>query len=146
MINYENTITHSNKPIVGFTCGTFDMCHPGHSHFFEYCKKHCDILIVGLQVDATLDRPEKQTCLEPIHLRSLRLYQNKDVDYVLTYTTEESLAELLSLMNIDIRFLDSSYEDKDFTHKDNAYYEIHYTPRNHGISSSLYRNKISGCK
>lgn len=136
--------------IVGFTCGAFDLCHPGHTQMFEYCKKHCDVLIVGLQVDPTLDRPTKQKPIESLHHRALRLYQCKSVDFVIPYDTEANLFDLLLLLNIDIRFLDEAYENKDFTGlniaTDFKQHKIHYTPRKHSASSSNLRNEISGCK
>ena len=56
----------------GFTCGCFDLLHAGHILMLKEAKEVCDYLIVGLQVDPTLDRPnknkpiklcEKRTCL-----------------------------------------------------------------------------------
>jgi glycerol-3-phosphate cytidylyltransferase len=45
--------------IIGFTCSTFDLFHAGHVAMLEEAKQQCDWLIVGLQVDPTIDRPEK---------------------------------------------------------------------------------------
>lgn len=41
---------HKDKKIV-FCTGTFDLTHAGHVLFFEECKKHGDILVVGLGGD-----------------------------------------------------------------------------------------------
>ena len=136
--------------LIGFTCGAFDLCHPGHTQMFEYCKKHCDTLIVGIQTDPSIDRTNKAPPLEPLHIRALRLYQNKDVDVVIPYNFETDLLELLKLLNIDIRFLDDSYKGKEFTGRSLAeidkLHDLHYTPRKHLLSSSFLRLKISGCK
>ena len=43
----------------GFTCGAFDLLHVGHVLMLKECKDHCDFLVVGLQRDPNVDRPEK---------------------------------------------------------------------------------------
>ena len=43
---------------VGFTCSTFDLLHAGHIQMLKDAKEECDYLIVGLQTDPTLDRPD----------------------------------------------------------------------------------------
>ena len=48
----------------GITFSCFDLFHAGHIKMLEEAKTQCDFLIVGLQVDPTLDRPEKN---KPIH-------------------------------------------------------------------------------
>ena len=44
---------------IGFTCSCFDLLHAGHILMLEDAKRQCDKLIVGLQTDPTIDRPEK---------------------------------------------------------------------------------------
>lgn len=44
---------------IGITFSAFDLLHAGHIKMLEEAKRHCDYLIVGLQTDPTLDRPEK---------------------------------------------------------------------------------------
>ena len=39
---------------VGFTNGCFDLLHPGHIALLEGSKKHCDILVVGLNSDRSV--------------------------------------------------------------------------------------------
>ena len=39
---------------IGFTNGCFDLIHPGHIALFETSKKHCDILVVGLNSDRSV--------------------------------------------------------------------------------------------
>ena len=45
--------------VKGFTCSCFDLLHAGHIIMLEDAKAQCDKLIVGLQTDPTIDRPEK---------------------------------------------------------------------------------------
>ena len=44
---------------IGYTTGVFDLFHIGHLNILKRAKLECDYLIVGLQTDPTLDRPEK---------------------------------------------------------------------------------------
>jgi glycerol-3-phosphate cytidylyltransferase len=50
---------NSIKMKTGITFSAFDLFHAGHVKMLEEAKRHCDYLIVGLQTDPTLDRPEK---------------------------------------------------------------------------------------
>lgn len=45
-----------SKKIIGFTNGCFDLMHLGHLNSFAEAKKHCDILVVGINTDASVKR------------------------------------------------------------------------------------------
>ena len=49
----------------GFTCSCFDLMHPGHIKMLQDARNQCDYLIVGLQEDPTIDRPDTKN--KPIH-------------------------------------------------------------------------------
>ena len=44
---------------VGITFSTFDLFHAGHVKMLEEAQRQCDYLIVGLQLDPSIDRPKK---------------------------------------------------------------------------------------
>ena len=44
---------------VGITFSTFDLFHAGHVKMLEEAKTQCDYLIVGLQLDPSIERKEK---------------------------------------------------------------------------------------
>ena len=54
----------------GITFSCFDLFHAGHIKMLEEAKTQCDYLIVGLQVDPTLDRPEKNKPIQTVVERS----------------------------------------------------------------------------
>ena len=59
---------------VGFTCSTFDLLHAGHIQMLKDAKEECDYLIVGLQTDPTLDRPDtKKRPIQTLVERSIQL-------------------------------------------------------------------------
>ena len=50
----------------GFTCSCFDLFHAGHIMMLKEAKSKCDYLIVGLQTDPTIDRPEKNKPIQSL--------------------------------------------------------------------------------
>jgi glycerol-3-phosphate cytidylyltransferase len=131
---------------IGFTCSTFDLLHAGHVTMLEEAKRHCDFLIVGLQNDPTLDRPEKNAPVQSIVERQIQLAAVKYVDEIVIYNTEQDLIDLLLTLPIDVRILGDEYKTKDFTGKDIAKQrgsKIIYNGRDHSFSSSSLRKRVS---
>ena len=54
---------------IGFTCSCFDLFHAGHIMMLKEAKSICDYLIVGLQTDPTIDRPEKNKPIQSVFER-----------------------------------------------------------------------------
>ena len=86
--------------IVGFNCSSFDLFHAGHVTMLKMEKQLCDYLIVGLQVDPTIDRPGiKNKPTQSVYERYVQVHGCKYVDEILVYETE---ADLLNLSLIHI--------------------------------------------
>ena len=131
----------SGNKIIGFTCSCFDLLHAGHILMLEDAKKQCDYLIVGLQTDPTLDRPEKNKPIQSLEERKIQLEAVKYIDEILIYNSEKDLYELLKKIKPDIRILGSDYKNKAFT-GDDLDINIYYHHRNHDFSTSNLREKI----
>ena len=58
---------------VGFTCSTFDLLHAGHIQMLREAKEQCDYLLVGLQIDPSVDRAEKNAPIQSIVERYTKL-------------------------------------------------------------------------
>ena len=130
---------------IGFTCSTFDLLHAGHITMLEEAKHHCDYLIVGLQNDPTLVRPEKNAPVQTIVERQIQLAAVKYVDEIVIYNTEQDLVDLLLTLPIDVRVLGDEYKNKDFTGKDIAKQrgsKIVYNGRDHSFSSTSLRKRV----
>ena len=128
--------------IKGVIAGNFDVMHPGYVDMFKEMKQHCDILVVLLHTDPSIERPEK---LKPILSVAERIAMIKDLglaDDVIRYTYEESLLELLTIGNFDIRFLGDDYKGKPFT-GDDLKIPIHYLSRDHGWSTTKFKKLIA---
>lgn len=131
---------------VGITFSTFDFFHAGHVKMLEEAKTVCDYLIVGLQLDPSLDRPEKNKPVQSVIERYIQVSSCKYVDEVVPYVTEKDLDEILRSFKIDVRIIGEEYQDKDFTGK--AYCEqkgivMYYNSRDHDYSSSEIRKRVS---
>ena len=130
---------------IGITCSSFDLFHAGHVKMLEEAKEHCDFLIVALQTDPTIDRPEKNKPKQSIVERYIQVDACKHVDQIVPYTTEKDLEDIFLSFRLDVRIIGEEYKDKHFTAKDickNRGIEIIYNSRAHDWSSSELRNRI----
>lgn len=132
------------KPI-GFTCSTFDLLHAGHILMLAECKTVCDYLIVGLQSDPTIDRPDiKNKPVQSVVERYVQLSAVKFVDEIVVYETEKDLEDLLMFLPISIRICGEEYKDKSLTGREiceNRGIKTYYNSRTHRFSSSELRNR-----
>ena len=129
----------------GITFSTFDLFHAGHVKMLEEAKTKCDFLIVGLQLDPTIDRPKKNKPTQSIIERYVQLRGCKYVDEIIPYITEEDLLDVLSSFKIDLRIIGEEYKEKSFTGKEYCLkkgIEIYYNKREHRFSSSALRKHI----
>lgn len=136
--------TMIGKP-VGFTCSTFDLLHAGHILMLAECKQICDYLIVGVQSDPTIDRPDtKNKPVQSIVERYVQLSAVKFVDQIIVYNTEKDLEDMLMFLPISVRIIGEEYKDKDFTGKqicEDRGIKVWYNSRSHRFSSSELRQR-----
>lgn len=126
----------------GFTCSCFDLFHAGHIMMLKESKSICDYLIVGLQTDPTIDRPEKNRPIQSVVERFIQLEACKYVDEVVVYATEKDLLDILHSYPINIRVVGEEYRDKDFTGKDLKHIEMYYNSRKHSFSTTELRGRV----
>lgn len=131
---------------IGITFSTFDLLHAGHIKMLEDAKRQCDYLICGLQIDPTLDRPEKNKPVQTVVERYIQLKACRFVDEIVPYASEQDLEDILRSFKIDVRILGEEYRDKNFTgrtyceEKDIALY---FNQRDHRFSSSSLRKEVA---
>jgi len=108
----------------------------------EDCKKVCDYLIAAVQIDPTLDRPDKNTPVQSIEERVTMTKSIKYVDEVKTYTTEQELYDMLVELSPDVRIVGSDWKgNPNFTGGD-LDINIHYHNRNHNHSTTNLRKRV----
>ena len=126
---------------IGFTCSTFDLFHAGHIMMLKEARTQCDYLIVGLQTDPTIDRPEKNKPVQGIFERYVQLQACKYVDEVVVYATEKELLDVLQSYPIDVRILGDEYASKSFT-GNNLDMELYFNRREHSFSTTELRQRV----
>jgi glycerol-3-phosphate cytidylyltransferase len=130
---------------VGFTCSTFDLLHAGHIQMLREAKEQCDYLLVGLQIDPSVDRAEKNAPIQSIVERYTQLKAVSYVDEIVPYATETDLNDILTMYHIDVRILGEEYREKDFTGKDickKRGIQLYFNKRDHRFSSSDLRKRV----
>lgn len=130
---------------IGFTCSSFDLLHAGHVAMLAEARSHCDYLIAGLQIDPTIDRPEKNYPVQSIVERHIQIAGVRYVDDVIVYNTERDLENLLKILPITVRILGVEYQDREFTGREICQergIRIVYNTRNHNYSTSELRTRI----
>jgi glycerol-3-phosphate cytidylyltransferase len=131
---------------VGFVASAFDLLHAGHVQMLREAKQQCDYLMVGLQTDPTIDRPEKNSPIQTVVERYTQLKGVKYVDEIIPYATEKDLEDILTMYHIDVRILGEEYRDQDFTGKDicrKRDIDLYFNKRDHRFSSSDLRKRVA---
>jgi len=127
---------------VGIVASCFDLFHTGHILMLMEAKGKCDRLVVALQSDPTIDRPEKNKPVQAMFERYVQLEACKYVDQIIPYDTEADLLNLLSGYDWDIRFLGDDYYNRTNYTGYGLDIPIHYCSRRHDYSSSGLRERI----
>ena len=108
-------------------------------------KTKCDHLIVAVQTDPTIDRPDtKNKPVQSIIERFVQLSAVKYVDDIIVYQTERDLEDMLMILPITVRIVGEEYKDKQLTGRDiceKRGIEIYYNSRTHRFSSSELRQR-----
>ena len=133
---------------IGFTCSTFDLLHAGHIQMLRDAKEQCEYLICGLQIDPSLDRPEKNSPVQTIVERHTQLSAIKYVDEIIPYQTETDLEDILNMLHIDVRILGEEYKNGKFTGRAicaKRGIELFFNKREHRFSSSDLRDRVKSC-
>ena len=130
---------------VRLTASTFDLLHAGHIEMLREAKSQCDYLICALQIDPSVDRPNKNKPAQTIVERYTQLQAVRFVDEIIPYLHEKDLEDILNMRTINVRILGEEYRDKEFTGRDickKRDIELHFNKRDHRFSSSDLRKRI----
>jgi glycerol-3-phosphate cytidylyltransferase len=102
-------------------------------------------LIVGLQTDPTIDRPDtKNKPVQTVVERQVQLSAVKFIDEIIVYDTEKDLEDLLMFLPITVRICGEEYKDRKLTGReicDARGIKTHYNSRTHRFSSSELRKR-----
>jgi len=126
---------------VGFTCSCFDLFHAGHLMMLKESKTQCDHLIIGLQTDPTIDRPEKNKPVQSVLERFIQVQACRYVDEIIPYATEKELMDILTSFPIDVRIIGEEYRDKQFTGYQLPM-AVYFNSRQHSFSTTELRQRV----
>lgn len=115
----SNRLREQNKKVV-FTNGCFDILHKGHVSYLNTAKSFGDVLILGLNSDASVRRLKGES--RPINCEDDRAYilsALECVDYVVIFD-EDTPYELISKVKPDVLVKGADYEGKEVVGSDIA--------------------------
>ena len=133
---------------VVFTNGCFDLLHPGHIKYLEDARALGDVLILGLNADASISRLKGDSRpINPLKDRAAMLMGLKAMDAVVAFE-EDTPLNLISLLLPDVLVKGGDYEADDIVgNKEvrDAGGEVIVVPFLDGYSSSklIERIKVS---
>eukprot|EP01029_Cantina_marsupialis_P008148 TRINITY_DN194032_c0_g3_i2.p1 TRINITY_DN194032_c0_g3~~TRINITY_DN194032_c0_g3_i2.p1 ORF type:complete len:460 (-),score=95.83 TRINITY_DN194032_c0_g3_i2:626-2005(-) len=112
-------LKEQNKKVV-FTNGCFDILHRGHVSYLNTAKSFGDVLILGLNSDASVKRLKGES--RPINSEDDRAYilsSLESVDYVVIFN-EDTPYELIKVVEPDVLVKGADYEGKEVVGSDIA--------------------------
>jgi len=88
---------------VVFTNGVFDLLHPGHVELLQYARGQGDLLVVGINDDASVVRLKgEKRPIFPLAERMEVLAALECVDYVIPFSEDTPLQVIRELRRIDV--------------------------------------------
>ena len=127
-----------------FTNGCFDLIHVGHVRYLGEAKNLGDVLVIGLNSDASVSSIKPGRPVTPEHERSEVLASLEMVDYV-TIFGEDTPYELIKEIRPDVLVKGADWKVDDIVGKD-LVKEVRTIPFIEGISTSNIIKKIQALK
>jgi glycerol-3-phosphate cytidylyltransferase len=137
---------------IGIIAGNFDVIHPGYIAMFDTMMDECDEVVVLLQGDPTIERPDKCKPILSVLDRFDILGSLNQINHILTYDLERQLYNHLKRFETThlyegndtevVRYLGDAYIGKSFT-GDDLQIPIRYLNRDHGWSTKKFKTLIA---
>lgn len=102
-----------SAPVIVFTNGVFDILHAGHVRYLEFSKKQGDVLVVGVNSDASVKRlkgPARP--VNGLEDRMAVLAGLQAVDYVVSFE-EDTPQQLVEMVQPDVLVKGEDYAGKE---------------------------------
>ena len=131
----------TEKKIIGYTTGVFDMFHIGHLNILKRAKEQCDYLIVGVSTDEVVEEYKKKTPIITFEERIAIVEAIKYVDEVVPQTTMDKM-EVWKQLKFDVMFHGSDWKGSDMYNHiiekfNNVGVKVIFLPHTEGVSSTL---------
>ena len=145
----------TEKKIIGYTTGVFDMFHIGHLNILKRAKEQCDYLIVGVSTDEVVEEYKKKIPIIKFEERIAIVEAIKYVDEVVPQTTMDKM-EAWKQLKFDVMFHGSDWKGSDMYNHiiekfNNVGVKVIFLPHTEKVSSTLltevlYNKKIANEK
>ena len=129
----------TGKKVV-FTNGCFDIIHVGHVRYLAEARSLGDILVIGLNSDASVSSIKPGRPITPEDQRAEVLSALESVDYVVLFN-EETPYELIKEVRPDVLVKGADWEKEDIVGND-IVKEVRTIPFVEGISTTALIKKI----
>lgn len=145
----EKILEFNSKGKVVFTNGCFDLLHPGHVAYLAAARKLGDLLVVGVNDDASVARlkgPERP--INNLEDRMLMLASLESVDAVIAFS-EDTPLELIQKIKPQILVKGGDYKKEDIVGAEEvevAGGRVVIIPFEEGYSSTALIDKIQSIK
>ena len=131
----------TEKKIIGYTTGVFDMFHIGHLNILKRAKEQCDYLIAGVSTDEVVEEYKKKTPIIKFEERITIVEAIKYVDEVVPQTTMDKM-EAWKQLKFDVMFHGSDWKGSDMDNHiiekfNNVGVKVIFLPHTEGVSSTL---------
>ena len=131
----------TEKKIIGYTTGVFDMFHIGHLNILKRAKEQCDYLIVGVSTDEVVEEYKKKTPIIKFEERIAIVEAIKYVDEVVPQTTMDKM-EAWKQLKFDVMFHGSDWKGSNMYNHiiekfNNVGVQVIFLPHTEGVSSTL---------
>ncbi|MGO9613362.1 MAG: D-glycero-beta-D-manno-heptose 1-phosphate adenylyltransferase [Dissulfurispiraceae bacterium] len=130
----------AEKKRIVFTNGCFDIIHIGHIRYLTDAKKLGDILVVGLNSDASVRRLKTERPIIPDYQRAEVLASLHMVDYV-TLFDEDTPYDLIKCILPDVLVKGGDWKLEEIIGAD-IVQEVHSLPFIQGVSTTHIVEKI----
>lgn len=135
----------ANEKVIVFTNGCFDILHPGHIDYLTKAREMGDLLIIGLNEDASIARLKGAD--RPINMvgdRITMLSALSCVDYIVTFA-EDTPLNLIKELKPDILVKGDDYKVEDIAGAAEVIEyggKVNLVPLLQGYSTSQFINRI----
>ena len=140
---------NSDKPIIGFTAGVFDLFHVGHLNLLESARERCDFLRVGVISDEICNALKKKTPVIALEDRMRIIAALRCVDEVVAIREELLLSKVEAYYEwpFDVVFSGSDHADDPFWETESERLSalgarIEFLPYTEYVSSSVLRRRL----
>ena len=118
LVNWAITI---KGRVVGLTSGSFDLFHHLHLEYLKRCRRHCDILIVGVDSDDLVrNRKGPNRPLVPEHQRVAIVSEMSSVGAAFILASVEDFKRAVDLLSPSVIFKNNDFKEEEVLGRDKA--------------------------